>query len=140
MAEDNYTYATWRAEWGGGLMADVTGRGHTIRADEPPEFDGTDTGPMPTEILAAALASCLCLSVAWAARKRRVEITDLAIEVTPHRAPGEPRHGRYDIRIESSTPQDVLQPVVDLGKKYCWVTNTLTTPPEMTYTVVSVGP
>lgn len=133
--DDEYRYATWRAEWRGGLAADVSGRGHTLRVDEPPEFGGTDTGPMPTEVLAAALASCMCIAVAWAAKKRRVGLADVAVEVRPSRAPGEPRHGRYDVRVESSVPRDVLQPCVELAARYCWVTNTLKHPPEIVYEV-----
>jgi len=133
--DDEYRYATWRAEWRGGLAADVSGRGHTLRVDEPPEFGGQDSGPMPTEVLAAALASCMCIAVAWAARKRRVEVPDVGGKVRPSRAPGEPRHGRYDVRVESSAPRDVLQPCVELGARYCWVTNTLMHPPEIVYDV-----
>ena len=90
---------------------------------------------MPTEVLAAALASCMCLSVAWAAKKRRIALPDLAVEVRPHRAPGEPRHARYDVRIESSAPRADLDPCVELGARYCWVTNTLKHPPEIVYEV-----
>ncbi len=132
---DDYQYAVWRAEWRGGLSTDVTGRGHTIRVDEPQEFGGDDTGPMPTEVLAAALASCMCIAIAWAAGKRRVTLPDLTVEVRPFRAPGEPRHGRYELRIESAAPQDVLQQCVDLGIRHCWVTNTLKNPPEIAYEV-----
>ena len=128
-------YATWRATWAGGLATDVAARGHAIRVDEPVEFGGGDTGPMPTELLAAALASCMCLSVAWAAGKRRVVLDDLAVEVTPHRVPGEPRHGHYDVAVISSAPDDVLGPCVELGTRYCWVTNTLLTPPTISYRV-----
>lgn len=133
---DDYEYAVWRAEWRGGMSTDVSGRGHAMRVDEPEEFGGTNTGPMPTEVLAAALASCMCISIAWAARKRRVELADLSVEVRPFREPGEPRHGRYELRIESSASHEVLQPCVDLGARYCWVTNTLKNPPEITYDVV----
>jgi putative redox protein len=136
---DEHEYAPWRAVWRRGLATDVSGRGHTIRVDEPPESGGEDTGPMPTEVLAAALASCMCISVAWAAKKRRVEIADVAVEVRMHRAPGEPRHGRYEVRVESSLPHDVLAPIVALGARYCWVTNTLKNPPEITYEVVATG-
>jgi uncharacterized OsmC-like protein len=133
---DGHGYAIWRAEWKGGLSTDVTGRGHAIRVDEPKEYGGDDTGPMPTEVLAAALASCMCLSVAWAAGKRRVTLPDLVVEVQPVRVPDEPRHGRYELRITSSAPTEELQPCVDLGARYCWVTNTLKNPPEIAYEVV----
>jgi uncharacterized OsmC-like protein len=131
--EDEYSYATWTAEWKGGLVADVSGRGHAIRADEPPEFGGTDTGPMPTELLAAALASCFCLALAWAARKRRVALQELEVAVRPRRARGEPRHGTYDVRVHANVPRETLEPLVRLAERYCWVTNTLKTPPEIRY-------
>ncbi len=136
---EEHEYAVWRAVWAGGMAADVAGRYHALRVDEPAEFGGEDSGPMPTELIAAALASCMCISVAWAARKRRVELRDVEVEVRPHRAPGEPRHGRYDVRVTSSLPQDVLEPIVSLGARYCWVTNTLRTPPQIAYEVIGGG-
>ena len=131
--EDDYQYATWTAEWKGGMVADVSGRGHALRADEPPEFGGTDTGPMPTELLAASLASCFCLAVAWAARKRRVELEALEVSVRPRRARGEPRHGRYDVTVHAPVPRETLARLVELAERFCWVTNTLKTPPEIHY-------
>jgi putative redox protein len=131
--DDEHEYAVWTAEWRGGMATDVTGRGHALRVDEPEEFGGEDSGPMPTEVLVAALASCFCLAVAWAARKRRIPLDDLRVSVQPHRAPGEPRHGSYDLWVESSTPASALEPAIDLAKRYCWVTNTISQPPELRY-------
>jgi putative redox protein len=132
---EEHVYDVWTARWQGGLAAEVEGRGHRLRAAEPPEFGGDDSGPMPTELLAAALASCFCLAVAWAAGKRRLEVPDLEVDVQPHRAPGEPRHGAYDVTVRSSAPEADLARAVDLAKRYCWVTNTLATPPEIRYHV-----
>ena len=101
---DEHEYAVWTAEWKGGLATDVSGRGHAIRVDEPEEFGGEDSGPMPTELVAAALASCFCVAIVWAARKKRIEVGDLEVQVQPHRAVGEPRHGSYDLWVHSSTP------------------------------------
>lgn len=131
--DDDHEYAVWTAEWRGGLATDVSGRGHSLRVDEPPEFGGDDSGPMPTEVLVAALASCFCLAVAWAARKKRIDLTDLRVHVQPHRAVGEPRHGRYDVWVESSVPEADLAPAVELAKRYCWVTNTIAAPPRIDY-------
>jgi len=130
---DDHEYAVWTAEWTGGLSTDVSGRGHAIRVDEPPEFGGQDSGPMPTELVVAALASCFCIAVVWAAGRQRIDLRDLEVQVQPHRALGEPRHGRYDLWVRSSTPAEELAPAVELAKRYCWVTNTLATPPEITY-------
>lgn len=131
--DEDHEYAVWTAEWRGGMATDVSGRGHSLRVDEPAEFGGADSGPMPTEVLVAALASCFCLAVAWAAGKRRIPLDDLRVSVRPHRTVGEPRHGRYDVWVESSTPPGDLAPAVELAKRYCWVTNTMTSPPEIRY-------
>ena len=88
---------------------------------------------MPTELVAAALASCFCVAIVWAARKRRIEVGDLEVQVQPHRKVGEPRHGSYDLWVHSSTPAAEIAPAVDLAKRYCWVTNTLAHPPEIRY-------
>lgn len=123
----------WRATWAGGLATDVSGRSHTIRVDEPESEGGADTGPMPTELLTAALASCMCVAVVWAAGKRRVELADdLAVEVTPTRVPGQPRYDAYAVTVRCSTPADVLDPIVALAERYCWVTNTLRQSPKIT--------
>ena len=130
---DDHEYDVWSAVWRGGLAADVSGRGHTLRVDEPPDFGGEDSGPMPTEVVVAALASCFCLAVVWAAGKRRIPLDDLKIDVQPHRPAGEPRHGAYDVWVHSSTPAADLEPAVELAKRYCWVTNTISSPPEIRY-------
>ncbi len=135
--EDEHEYAVWTATWRGGMACDVAGRGFSLRVDEPAEFGGTDSGPMPTEMMVVALASCFCIAVAWAARKRRIDLADLEVDVQPHRQVGEPRHGRYTVRVRTSLDPEVVAPAVDLARRYCWVTNTLQNPPEITYEVVA---
>ncbi|MDX6555964.1 MAG: hypothetical protein QOD86_2159 [Miltoncostaeaceae bacterium] len=131
--EEPFEYATWSARWKGGMQVDLTARGHHIRVDEPPEFGGTDTGPMPTEMLTAALASCMCLATAWAARKRRVELPDLEVRVLPVREPDQPRYHRYEITVLTAADPEAMEKVLDLAKRWCWVTNTLHNAPELVY-------
>jgi putative redox protein len=131
--------ATWTAVWRGGYATDVSGRGHTLRSDEPRSAGGEDTGPMPTELLTAAVASCFCMAVAWAAGKRRVELPDLEVEVQARRAGTEPRYGRYEVWVRSSLPTDQLEPLVDLASRWCWVSNTLAAPPEIVHHVEGGG-
>ncbi len=130
---DKHEYGIWTARWTGGVSAQVTGRGHVLQADEPPEFGGDNSGPMPTEILCAALASCFCMALAWSANRRGVELTSIEVDVRPERAGKEPRHGAYDIWVRSSVPPETLAPLVELAKRVCWVSNTLASPPEMRY-------
>ena len=100
-------------------------------SDEPARFGGTDTGPMPTELFLASLASCFTLAVAHVARKRGVELPDPSVRV----------HGRYDglrfghIRVEvfSSYPREELQQLVDRAVSYCYVSSTLKRAPELEF-------
>ena len=135
-----FEYAVWSATWRGGMQVDVGARGHELRVDEPPEYDGTDTGPMPTELLTAALASCMCLTVAWAARKRRVELPDLEVRALQVREPGQPRYGRYEVTVLTSADPEAMVKVLDLAKRWCWVTNTLHEPPELVYRLSEDAP
>ena len=138
--DEPFRYPVWSARWKGGMQVDLTARGHHIRVDEPPEFGGTDTGPMPTEMLTGALASCMCLATAWAARKRRVELPDLEVLVRPVREPGQPRYGRYEVTVLTSADPEAMRKVLDLAKRWCWVTNTLHNAPELVYRVTEDGP
>jgi putative redox protein len=60
---------------------EVNGR-HTITTDEPLSVGGTDIGPAPHELLAAALASCAATMVAMYARHRGWEIGSSGVAVT----------------------------------------------------------
>lgn len=128
-------YVTWTATWRGGLAVDVAGGGYEYRVDEPEGVGGTGTGPMPTEMLMVSLASCFCLAVAWAAGKRRVDLGELSVEVRGEQAGDEPRIGRYEILVRSDVAKDIMAPVVELGSRYCWVSNTLRNRPEISYTI-----
>jgi hypothetical protein len=55
------------ATWLRGFEARVQTRGHVIAVDEPLEDGGTDAGVMPTDLLAASIASCFCLALAFTA-------------------------------------------------------------------------
>ena len=60
---------------GDGLEHEVLVNGrHTITTDEPERLGGTDRGPAPHELLAAALASCVATMVAAYAINRGWEI------------------------------------------------------------------
>lgn len=54
-----------------GLAHDVEIEGgQTLRIDEPTAVGGTDTGPSPTRLLAAALAGCVAVTVEMYAERK----------------------------------------------------------------------
>ena len=50
---------------------------------------------MPTELFCAALASCFCLAVGFAAGKRDQEVPGLKVTVTAERVEGELRYEHF---------------------------------------------
>lgn len=106
----------------------VPARGFELRVDEPPAYGGEDTGPMPTELFLASLASCFALAVRWVcARQEGFEPADLAVRVR-----GEydgPRFDRLRIEVASSDPR--VAGTLDRAARYCYVSNTLRRPPPI---------
>ncbi len=69
-----------RVSTGEGLRTEVTVRGHQLTSDEPLSGGGTDAGPTPYDLLAAALGSCIGMTLRlYADRKgwplQRVDVT-----------------------------------------------------------------
>lgn len=120
---------TVRAQWTGGWRCEVEAGGFTLVVDEPVEVGGTGTGPMPTDLLLASLSSCFALAVAWAARKRGVELPDLAVSAA----------GTYQgmkfatlvLTVESSLPSELLAQLIEPAKRACYVSNTFAHVPSV---------
>lgn len=128
-----------RAVWSGGWATDVTMRHHRLRVDEPEADGGADTGPMPTELLSASLASCFCLAMAWVARKRDRELPGLEVRVQAERAGREPRYGRFVVEVLVALPVAEWEGLVPRAARVCWVSNTMTGAVEVEYRVTEVN-
>jgi putative redox protein len=63
------------------LAHDVTAGAHTFTADEPESAGGTDLGPSPQELLAAALASCTAVTMEMYAQRKGWDTSGLAVDV-----------------------------------------------------------
>ena len=109
----------------GGWAARVTARSHELLVDEPATAGGDDSGPMPTELLCAALASCFCLALVYAAAKRGQELPELRVIVDAERAGRELRYGRLRVEAQAAVATDELATLVKQARPLCWVSNTL---------------
>jgi putative redox protein len=117
------------AYWDGDMQVRIPVRDFEVRSDEPPQYGGEDTAPMPTELFLSSLAACFVLAVRHVARKDGFEPPDLAV-----RALGTYeglRFGKIRIEVRSSEPR--VQDVIARAVTYCYVSNSLREPPEMEY-------
>ena len=126
------------AVWRGGYEAEVHARGHRLVVDEPVDDGGGDRGPVPTELLCASLASCLCLAISHVAAKRGVELPDLRVDVRGERDSSALRYDRLIATVRSTLPAAELEPLVERGWRYCWISNMLAHPPVVEMGVESV--
>lgn len=129
MAEQLEVTATWL----GGMATDVRAREHVVRVDEPAPAGGADTGMMPTELFCAALASCFCLAVAWAASKRGIELPDMEVVVRCERAGRDLRYHRFAVEVRADADDATLALLVARARPLCWVSNTLSAGLQVEY-------
>jgi putative redox protein len=54
---------------------------HTLTVDEPAGIGGTDTGPRPTQLLAAALAGCTAITVEMYAGRKGWDLGAVEVDV-----------------------------------------------------------
>jgi putative redox protein len=121
------------ASWEGAYRCRVSVRQFELRVDEPPRHGGDDTGPQPTELLLASVASCFTLAVAHVARKRGIELPDLSVV-----ADGEyegPSFRAIRVEVHSSHPHAELTALVEWARRVCYVSNTLLRQPAMEFVV-----
>jgi putative redox protein len=59
---------------------DIEG-GHALVVDEPPAIGGTDTGPRPTQLLAASLAGCTAITVEMYAKRKGWDVGPVEVDV-----------------------------------------------------------
>jgi|GEM_PF-1861208 len=99
---------------------------------------GADSGPMPTELLLAALGSCMCLAVAHVARKRRIALTTLRVEVDADKDMEAFRFREIALLIRADLPEEQLAPLVEQARRYCFVSNTVAMGCAIQYTTESL--
>lgn len=123
MAEGRPKTMSVAATWDGGYRASMDVRGHKLVADEPESVGGGDAGPQPSEFLLAALASCFTLAIYHVAQKRDIELEDLSVTATGTYEG--PKFAHLSLTVTSTTPREVLDPLVERAKGVCYVSNTL---------------
>ncbi|MGQ0794505.1 MAG: OsmC family protein [Deltaproteobacteria bacterium] len=123
------------AVWKGNFQVEVASRQFRIPVDESLEFHGDDTGMMPTELFLSSLASCFCLALVFAGRKKRIEVRDMRVNVAGEKDLKNFRFSKLSVEICASLAAAELDEILPLAKRYCFVSNTMTAPCPIEYIV-----
>ena len=118
-----------------GLKVEVNdGRGHSIIIDEPEGMGGTDKGMTPVEITLASLAGCFSITAAFLAKKMRVDINDIEMEVegdideeamSSVEVDSGFKEIRFNFKIDADAPKEKVEKIYNSIEDYCPVSDTL---------------
>lgn len=78
-------------------------RGHLLVADEPTDVGGGDTGPTPMELVAAALAGCISITLRMVAQRKGWPLEGVEVEVD-----------RVKEAVDGARPRDAFEVKVEL--------------------------
>lgn len=134
------------AEMKEGLATRVLSRGFEFILDEPEDLGGTDTGMNPVEALLGSLAACKSIVVRAFARKYRIKLKSVRIEVEGDLDPDgflgknkEAKIGFSEIRshfvIEADNTPEKIEKFIDFVESNCPVQDTLTKVARMSHTI-----
>jgi putative redox protein len=118
----------------GGESYAITTRGHVTLADQPAGAGGADAAPTPTELLVAALASCVAFYTGRYLMRHGLERDGLRVSAEFTMAADRPaRVGavRLLVRVPAGLPAERRAALVAVAS-HCTVHNTLRQPPGVT--------
>ena len=134
----------------GGYRTEVLANGHPLVADEPISLGGTNAGPTPYELLAAALGACTSITLRMYAERKGWPLEAAEVALTHEKVHCEDCEGvdRPGARIDHFIRRVSLEGPLDEQQRdrllkiadRCPVHRTLETPAEITTTLASPEP
>lgn len=111
----------------GAMFVGITGSGHTVVVDGPPEAGGQNLGPRPMELVLTGLGSCTAFDVVDILKKGRHPVIACEVELLAERAAEVPKvFTRIHIHFKVSGPglkSAAVERAVNLSaEKYCSAT------------------
>jgi putative redox protein len=81
---------------------------HLVVADEPASVGGSDTGPTPLELVAAALAGCISITLRMVAQRKGwpLEGVESAVALSKEAIEGARPRDRFDVQVRLKGPLD----------------------------------
>src|SRR6056297_3103097 len=132
MAEETFKSKVTLKE---GLTVEAESRGHKVIMDEPEKMGGTDHGMNPVELTLTALGGCLSICASMFAESCDVDLNDFSINLEGDLDlrgfkgvdgidPGF-QEVRFTINIDSDSPKENIEKLVELIESRCPVSDTL---------------
>ncbi len=126
--------SNWEA---GRKDVEVNARTFTLTIDHPLEQRGTNLGPTPSEMLISALAGCFTGTMVPIARMMNIPLSKVRLKVSAVKGEHEFEslrsiniHVQIEPKLEDSAK---LNHLIEQTKRNCTISNTLTHPPEFTF-------
>ncbi len=91
--------------------------GHILVVDEPPDRGGTDTGPRPTQLLAASLAGCTAITVEMYAERKGWEVGKVEVDVDVSYDHHVPDHFRVALHLPGDLDDEQRQRLLLIAAK-----------------------
>jgi putative redox protein len=91
--------------------------GHTIVVDEPVAAGGTDTGPSPTRLVAAGLASCVAVTMEMYAERKGWDVGAVEVEVDVEYEGFAPRAFTVTPRLPSGLSEEQRRRLLEIARK-----------------------
>lgn len=116
----------------GGDRFDIAVRGHVIGVDQPVEDGGEDTGPTPTELFVAGLASCVAFYARRYLRRHELPTAGLAVDADFELAsrPARVSGIRLRVSVPDGVPAERREALLAVAS-HCTVHNSLVSVPEI---------
>lgn len=111
----------------GGDRFGIDVRGHRVVVDQPRDVGGKDTGPTPTELFVAGLASCVAFYAERFLRRHHLPVAGLGVDCDFEMSEESPaRVATVDVRVRLPLgfPEE-RRAALDRVVEHCTVHNTL---------------
>jgi putative redox protein len=95
---------------------EIEGR-HTVLVDEPAEAGGSDTGPSPTRLVAAGLASCVAVTVEMYAERKGWDVGPVEVEVDAEYEGFSPRSFVLTLRLPAELSDEQRERLLAIARK-----------------------
>ncbi len=99
--------------------------GHTLVVDEPAASGGTDTGPSPTRLVAAGLASCIAVTMEMYAERKGWDVGQVEVDVDVEYEGYVPTSYAVSLRLPAGLSDEQRGRLVEIARR-CPVHKVLT--------------